>query len=88
MPAHPFSVENAPYGPTASALDVVPLAAPASDTELTVPCRGFVVLTNGTVAVTTLAGNERSFAATAGMVVTVCITHVMSETTADLLLYV
>jgi len=88
MPSHPFAVSSAPYGPTAPALDMVPLAAPASDTELTLACRGFLVLTNGVVAVTTQAGNERSFTATAGLHIACCITDVMSETTADLLLYV
>jgi hypothetical protein len=84
---HPFAASNAPYGPTAPSLDMVPLEAPASDTALSLPCRSFLVLTDGTVSVTTAAGNDRTFTATSGMMVACCITHVLAATTADILLY-
>ncbi len=84
---HPFAASNAPYGPTAPSLDMVPLSAPASDTELTLTCRSFLVLTDGTVSVTTQAGEDRTLTATTGMMITCCITHVLAATTSDLLLF-
>lgn len=86
--ANPFTVEAAPYGPSAPAQDMLSVAAPASDTALSSPGRCFLVLTAGTVSVTTLAGNNRTFTAAAGMTVPVCITHVLAATTSDLLVYV
>ncbi len=84
---HPFSAQNAPYGPTASAQDVIPLAAPAADTAVEKPVRSFVALTAGVVSVTTQMGNDRTFNVPAGFLIPCCITHVLAATTADLLLY-
>lgn len=84
---HPFSAQNAPYGPTASAQDVIPLTAPTVDTPVEKPVRGFVALSAGTVSITTQMGHSRTFDVPAGLPVACCITHVLAATTADLLLY-
>lgn len=78
---------SAPYGPDAPATDFIVVSAPASDVELETPGRAFYVLGNGTVAVTTENGNDRTVTLTAGATIACAITHVLSETTADLLVY-
>lgn len=84
---HPFSTDNAPYGPTASALDMLPVANPASDVVLSAPCRGFLCLTSGVVSVTTQAGNVRTFTGMAGLFIPCCITTVKAATECNLLLF-
>lgn len=85
--ASPFSPSQAPYGPTAPAYDMIPLDAPGVDTPLSSPARAFLVLTDGTVSVTTYAGQDRTFDCTAGTTIMCCITHVLAENTCDLLVY-
>lgn len=75
----------APYGPTAPATNMVAVSAPASDTAQV--GRAFMVLTAGTVSVTTEDGDDVTFDATAGMVVTCAITDILAATTSDLLIY-
>jgi len=83
----PLAPLGAPYGPSAPATDCLVLSAPASDTALDPPARSFKVLTNGTVSVTTLQGNDRTWAETAGTIVPLSITTVLAATTVDLLLF-
>lgn len=82
-----FDSVNAPNGSISPAIDIFPLSAPASDTALDIPARGFVILTDGTVSVTTAAGEDRTFTGLSGTTITCLITHVLAATTADLLLY-
>ena len=78
---------NAPYGPGAPSMDHFPLAAPVSDVTLGPPGRAYLVLTNGTVSVTTGEGTDRTFTAMAGMAITTVITHVLAGTSSDLLIF-
>lgn len=87
MTDHPFSVANAPYGPTASALDMLPVSAPSADVVLTSPCRGFVCLTSGDVSVVTQAGNTRTFTGFSGLFVPCCVSTILAATECDLLLF-
>ena len=86
----PFATSNAPYGVDAPALDYVLYDASASgDVTLAKSCRSILVLSDGTLSVTTQAGvDPGTHAVVAGMVVSCCITHVLAATTSDLLLYV
>ncbi len=94
MSTNPYTAENAPNGPMGAASDCVPLSAPSSDTtlaSLSEPsvangARAFIVLTEGTVSVVTLAGETRTFAGLAGVTIPTGITSVLAATTSDLLL--
>lgn len=79
--------DNAPHGATAPAQDILPLAAPVSNTAIDPPGRGFVCLGAGTVSVVTEKGNTRSFTSIAGLMVPVAITSVQSATDVDLLIF-
>ncbi|KIC22502.1 spike base protein, RCAP_Rcc01079 family [Leisingera sp. ANG-Vp] len=86
--SNPLDSIGAPHGATAPARDIVPVSAPATDEALATPARSFLVLTSGTVSVTTLEGNDRTFDVEAGLHISCAITHVLAATTADILAYV
>lgn len=81
-----FSTDVAPYGPSASGIDFVPVAAPGSDVAQV--GRAFVAQAAGVVSVRTEAGNPRTFTAIAGQQVPVAITHVLAATAVDLLVII
>jgi hypothetical protein len=81
------SPENAPYGIDAIATDATALSAPASNTDVDPVGRTFIVLTDGVVSVTTVAGSTVTFTAKAGMHPPLAITEVLAATTADLLIF-
>lgn len=88
MSTTPLSLENAPHGASAPSEDFQVIAAnPGSDVELTPAARSFLVLTSGTVTVRTVAGNDRTFEATAGMGISTAISAVLTGTTSELLVY-
>lgn len=83
MPAHPFSVERSPYGPTASSTHTY--VATPSDSELTKSARALLVVGGGVVSYTDLEGSVSTFTAPAGLSIYCCVTHVLAATTATIL---